>query len=193
MKEKKYFSHETAIIDEGCSIGKNTKIWHFSHLMTDSVVGENCNIGQNVVISPNVILGSNVKVQNNVSIYTGVVCEDYVFLGPSMVFTNVINPRSAVNRRNDYMSTIVKKGASIGANATIVCGNDIGKFSFIGAGAVVTKEVQDYSLVVGNPSKQIGWVSEFGHRLIFDSNNIAICNESKQEYKLENNIVTRIS
>jgi len=193
MKEKKYFSHETAIIDQGCVIGKNTKIWHFSHLMTDSVVGENCNIGQNVVISPNVILGSNVKVQNNVSIYTGVVCEDYVFLGPSMVFTNVINPRSAVNRRNDYMSTIVKKGASIGANATIVCGNDIGKFSFIGAGAVVTKEVQDYSLVVGNPSKQIGWVSEFGHRLIFDSNNIAICNESKQEYKLENNIVTRIS
>ena len=193
MKEKKYFSHETAIIDQGCVIGKNTKIWHFSHLMTDSVVGENCNIGQNVVISPNVILGRNVKVQNNVSIYTGVVCEDDVFLGPSMVFTNVINPRSAVNRRNDYMSTIVKKGASIGANATIVCGNDIGKFSFIGAGAVVTKEVQDYSLVVGNPSKQIGWVSEFGHRLIFDSNNIAICNESKQEYKLENNIVTRIS
>lgn len=193
MKEKKYFSHETAIIDQGCVIGKNTKIWHFSHLMTDSVVGENCNIGQNVVISPNVILGRNVKVQNNVSVYTGVVCEDDVFLGPSMVFTNVINPRSAVNRRNDYMSTIVKKGASIGANATIVCGNDIGKFSFIGAGAVVTKEVQDYSLVVGNPSKQIGWVGEFGHRLIFDSNNIAICNESKQEYKLENNIVTRIS
>ena len=193
MKEKKYFSHETAIIDEGCSIGKNTKIWHFSHLMIKSVIGENCNIGQNVVVSPSVILGKNVKVQNNVSIYTGVVCEDDVFLGPSMVFTNVINPRSAVNRRNDYMSTIVKKGASIGANATIVCGNDIGKFSFIGAGAVVTKEVQDYSLVVGNPSKQIGWVSEFGHRLIFDSNNIAICNESKQEYKLENNIVTRIS
>ncbi len=193
MKEKKYYSHESAVIDEGCLIGENTKIWHFSHIMTNSVVGENCNIGQNVVISPDVILGSNVKVQNNVSIYTGVVCEDDVFLGPSMVFTNVINPRSAVNRRNDYMSTIVKKGASIGANATIVCGNDIGKFSFIGAGAVVTKEVQDYSLVVGNPSKQIGWVGEFGHRLIFDSNNIAICNESKQEYKLENNIVTRIS
>ena len=146
MKEKKYFSHETALIDEGCLIGKNTKIWHFSHLMTNSIVGENCNIGQNVVISPDVILGNNVKVQNNVSIYTGVVCEDDVFLGPSMVFTNVINPRSAVNRRNDYMSTIVKKGASIGANATIVCGNDIGKFSFIGAGAVVTKEVLDYSL-----------------------------------------------
>ena len=193
MKEIKYFCHETAIIDEGCIIGENTKIWHFSHLMNDCIIGEKCNIGQNVVISPGVVLGSNVKVQNNVSIYTGVVCEDDVFLGPSMVFTNVINPRSAVNRRNDYMSTIVKKGASIGANATIVCGNDIGKFSFIGAGAVVTKEVQDYSLVVGNPSKQIGWVSEFGHRLIFDSNNIAICNESKQEYKLENNIVTRIS
>jgi len=192
MEEKKYFSHETAIIDEGCLIGKNTKIWHFSHLMTNSVVGENCNIGQNVVISPDVILGSNVKVQNNVSIYTGVVCEDDVFLGPSMVFTNVINPRSAVNRRNDYMSTIVKKGASIGANATIVCGNDIGKFSFIGAGAVVTKEVQDYSLVVGNPSKQIGWVSEYGHRLKFNENGIGICIESNQEYLLEKNIVKRI-
>ena len=192
MKEKKYFSHETAIIDEGCLIGKNTKIWHFSHLMTNSVVGENCNIGQNVVISPDVILGSNVKVQNNVSIYTGVVCEDDVFLGPSMVFTNVINPRSAVNRRNDYMSTIVKKGASIGANATIVCGNDIGKFSFIGAGAVVTKEVQDYSLVVGNPSKHIGWVSEYGHRLKFNDNGIGICIESNQEYLLEKNRVKRI-
>ena len=193
MAKKNYYSHETAFIDQGCKIGANTKIWHFSHIMPNCIIGKKCNIGQNVVISPEVILGSNVKVQNNVSIYTGVVCEDDVFLGPSMVFTNVINPRSAVNRRNDYMSTIVKKGASIGANATIVCGNDIGKFSFIGAGAVVTKEVQDYSLVVGNPSKQIGWVSEFGHRLIFDSNNIAICNESKQEYKLENNIVTRIS
>jgi len=192
MEEKKYFSHETAIIDEGCLIGKNTKIWHFSHLMTNSVVGENCNIGQNVVISPDVILGSNVKVQNNVSIYTGVVCEDDVFLGPSMVFTNVINPRSAVNRRNDYMSTIVKKGASIGANATIVCGNDIGKFSFIGAGAVVTKKVQDYSLVVGNPSKHIGWVSEYGHRLKFNDNGIGICIESNQEYLLEKNRVKRI-
>ena len=193
MKEKKYFSHETAIIDEGCVIGENTKIWHFSHLMTDSVVGENCNIGQNVVISPNVILGRNVKVQNNVSIYTGVVCEDDVFLGPSMVFTNVINPRSAVNRRNDYMSTIVKKGASIGANATIVCGNNIGKFSFVGAGAVVTKEVLDYSLVVGNPSKQIGWVSEYGHRLVFDNENRAKCKESNQWYELYNNEVKRIS
>ena len=172
MKEKKYYSHETAVIDEGCLIGENTKIWHFSHLMTNCVVGENCNIGQNVVISPHVIIGSNVKVQNNVSIYTGVVCEDDVFLGPSMVFTNVINPRSAVIRRNDYMSTIVKKGASIGANATIVCGNNIGKFSFIGAGAVVTKEVQDYSLVVGNPSKQMGWVSEYGHRLKFNDKGI---------------------
>ena len=191
MKEKKYYSHETAVIDEGCLIGENTKIWHFSHLMTNCVVGENCNIGQNVVISPDVILGSNVKVQNNVSIYTGVVCEDDVFLGPSMVFTNVINPRSAVNRRNEYMSTIVKKGASIGANATIVCGNDIGKFSFIGAGAVVTKEVLDYSLVVGNPSKPVGWVSEYGHRLKFNENGIAICPQSNQEYFLEKNKVKR--
>ena len=192
MKEKKYFSHETAVIDEGCVIGENTKIWHFSHIMSDSVIGENCNIGQNVVISPDVILGSNVKVQNNVSIYTGVVCEDDVFLGPSMVFTNVINPRSAIIRRNDYMSTIVKKGASIGANATIVCGNHIGKFSFVGAGAVVTKEVQDYSLVVGNPSKQIGWVSEYGHRLKFNDTGIATCSESNQEYLLEKNRVKRI-
>ena len=192
MKENKYFSHETAIIDEGCVIGENTKIWHFSHLMTNSIVGENCNIGQNVVISPDVILGSNVKVQNNVSIYTGVICEDDVFLGPSMVFTNVINPRSAVNRRNDYMPTIVKKGASIGANATIVCGNDIGKFSFIGAGAVVTKEVLDYSLVVGNPSQHIGWVSEYGHRLKFNDKGIGICIESNQEYLLEKNKVKRI-
>ena len=192
MKDKKYFSHETAIIDEGCLIGVNTKIWHFSHLMTNCVVGKNCNIGQNVVISPDVILGSNVKVQNNVSIYTGVVCEDDVFLGPSMVFTNVINPRSAVNRRNNYMSTIVKKGASIGANATIVCGNNIGKFSFIGAGAVVTKEVLDYSLVVGNPSKQIGWVSEYGHRLKFNEKGIATCFESNQVYLKEKNKVKKI-
>lgn len=192
MKEKNYFSHETAVIDQGCKIGRDSKIWHFSHLMTNSELGEKCNIGQNVVISPNVVLGNNVKVQNNVSIYTGVVCEDDVFLGPSMVFTNVINPRSAVNRRNEYMTTIVKKGASIGANATIVCGNDIGQFSFIGAGAVVTKEVKPFALVVGNPAKQIGWVSEFGHRLIFNSNGIAVCSESNQEYKLENDNVTRI-
>ena len=193
MKEKKYFSHETAIIDEGCVIGENTKIWHFSHLMSNSVVGENCNIGQNVVISPYVILGSNVKVQNNVSIYTGVVCEDDVFLGPSMVFTNVINPRSAVNRRNDYMSTLVKKGASIGANATIVCGNNIGEYSFIGAGAVVTKEILPFALVVGNPSKQIGWVGEYGHKLKFNADKISICSESGQRYKLENNKVSKIS
>jgi len=189
---KKYFAHESSIIDKGCVIGNATKIWHFSHIMAESIIGENCNIGQNVVISPNVILGSNVKVQNNVSIYTGVICEDDVFLGPSMVFTNVINPRSAVNRRNDYMSTIVKKGASIGANATIVCGNNIGKFSFIGAGAVVTKEVLDYSLVVGNPSKHIGWVSEFGHRLAFNEEGIAICKESNQKYQLKDKQVERI-
>ena len=192
MKEKKYFSHETAIIDEGCKIGANTKIWHFSHLMTNSVIGQNCNIGQNVVISPEVILGSNVKVQNNVSIYTGVICEDDVFLGPSMVFTNVINPRSAVNRKEEFLKTIVKKGASIGANATIVCGNTIGEFSFIGAGAVVTKEVLPFALVVGNPSKQIGWVSEYGHTLEFNENNIAICKESNQKYQLKNNTVIKL-
>ena len=192
MKEKKYFSHETAVIDDGCKIGKNTKIWHFSHVMKNSIIGENCNIGQNVVVSPGVELGNNVKVQNNVSIYTGVICEDDVFLGPSMVFTNVINPRSSVNRRSEYMPTNVKKGASIGANATIVCGNIIGDFSFIGAGAVVTKEVKPYALVVGNPAKQIGWVSEFGHKLKFDDDGLAICWESKQEYKLKGNKVSRI-
>ena len=192
MKKNNFFSHETAIVDEGCLIGDNTKIWHFSHIMPNCIIGKKCNIGQNVLVSPNVILGENVKVQNNVSIYTGVICEDDVFLGPSMVFTNVINPRSAVNRRNDYMSTIVKKGASIGANSTIVCGNNIGKFSFIGAGAVVTKEVQDYSLVVGNPAKHIGWVSEYGHRLKFNNKGIGICNESNQEYLLINNKVKKI-
>ncbi len=192
MDNKKYFSHETAIIDDGCLIGQNTKIWHFSHLMSNCVVDENCNIGQNVVISPEVTLGKNVKVQNNVSIYTGVTCEDDVFLGPSMVFTNVINPRSAVNRRNEYMKTIVKKGASIGANATIVCGNDIGEYAFVGAGAVVTKAIPPYALVVGNPAKQIGWVSEFGHRLIFNNKNIAICPESKQKYILNKNKVSRV-
>tara|TARA_B000000565_G_C23673315_1_gene335122 strand:+ start:245 stop:826 length:582 start_codon:yes stop_codon:yes gene_type:complete len=192
MKTKNYFSHETAIIDDGCKIGEKTKIWHFSHIMTKCELGEKCNIGQNVVISPNVVLGNNVKVQNNVSIYEGVICEDDVFLGPSMVFTNVINPRSAVIRRGEYMSTVVKKGASIGANATIVCGNNIGEFSFVGAGAVVTKEVKPYALVVGNPAKQIGWVSEFGHRLEFDESGLASCFESNQEYKLNDNKVARI-
>lgn len=180
----KYFAHETAVIDANCSIGEGTKIWHFSHIMPDSIIGKNCNIGQNVVVSPKVILGNNVKVQNNVSIYTGVICEDDVFLGPSMVFTNVINPRSAVNRRDQYLKTVVKKGTSIGANATIVCGNDIGEYAFIGAGAVVTKEVLPYALLVGNPAKQIGWISEYGHRLHFNEKNEAVCPESKEKYLL---------
>ena len=187
--EKEYSVHPSAFIDEGCTIGKGTKIWHFSHIMSNCVLGENCNIGQNVVISPQVILGRNVKVQNNVSIYTGVTCDDDVFLGPSMVFTNVINPRSAVNRKNEYAKTHVGKGASIGANVTIVCGHDIGEYAFIGAGAVVTKNVPAYSLWVGNPAKQMGWISEYGHRLKFDSNGIAVCDESKEKYKLENNKV----
>ena len=187
-----YFAHETAVIDKGCQIGKDTKIWHFSHVMANAIIGEKCNIGQNVVISPEVILGKNVKVQNNVSIYTGVVCEDDVFLGPSMVFTNVVNPRSAVNRRGEYAKTTVKKGATIGANATVVCGHDIGRFAFIGAGAVVTKNVPNYALVVGNPAKHIGWMSEYGHRLNFDENNFAICPESKEKYKLENNSVRKL-
>ena len=186
---KDYFAHETAVIDNNCSIGKGTKIWHFSHIMPRCSIGEKCNIGQNVVVSPEVILGKNVKVQNNVSIYTGVICEDDVFLGPSMVFTNVMNPRSAVNRKNEYQKTLVKKGASIGANATIVCGNTIGEYSFIGAGSVVIQEVLPYALVVGNPSKQIGWVSEYGHRLHFDENGFAICKESKEKYQLKNNII----
>jgi UDP-2-acetamido-3-amino-2,3-dideoxy-glucuronate N-acetyltransferase len=188
-----FFAHETALIDEGCTIGNGTKIWHFSHIMPNCVIGERCNIGQNVVISPEVVLGNNVKVQNNVSLYTGVVCEDDVFLGPSMVFTNVINPRSAVNRRDQYAKTIVKQGASIGANATIVCGHDIGRYAFIGAGAVVTKNIPDFALVVGNPAKQIGWVGEYGHRLSFNEQGIATCEESHQTYKLENNQVTRLS
>ena len=185
MKDLKYFAHETAVIDEPCVIGEGSKIWHFSHIMQNCKLGKNCNIGQNVVVSPEVVLGENVKVQNNVSIYTGVTCDDDVFLGPSMVFTNVTNPRSAVNRRGEYSKTHVGKGASIGANATIVCGHNIGKFAFIGAGAVVTKEISDYALVVGNPAKQIGWMSEFGHRLEFDKQNIAICPESSEKYKLE--------
>ena len=180
----KYFAHETAVIDEGCQIGEGTKVWHFSHIMPNCTIGLSCNIGQNVVISPEVVLGNNVKVQNNVSIYTGVICEDDVFLGPSMVFTNVMNPRSAVNRGDSYLKTIVKKGASIGANATIVCGHDIGRYAFIGAGAVVTKHVPDYALVVGNPARQIGWMSEYGHRLNFDENGVAECPESGQKYRL---------
>jgi len=191
--ENKYFAHETAVIDDNCNIGTGTKIWHFSHIMSNCKLGKNCNIGQNVVVSPDVVLGENVKVQNNVSIYTGVICEDDVFLGPSMVFTNVINPRSGVNRRGQYENTIVKKGASIGANATIVCGHNIGEYAFIGAGAVITKEVAPYALVVGNPAKQIGWMSEYGHRLEFDEAGIAVCPESKQKYKLENNKVIKIS
>ena len=189
----KYFAHETAVIDEGCQIGEGTKIWHFSHLMPGCVLGENCNIGQNVVISPEVVLGKNVKVQNNVSIYTGVSCDDDVFLGPSCVFTNVLNPRSAVNRRDSYLKTHVGKGASIGANATIVCGHNIGAFAFIGAGAVVTKEVPAYALVVGNPARQLGWMSEFGQRLNFDTNGLATCPESGQQYQLKENRVERIS
>ena len=189
---EEYFAHETAVIDEGCEIGAGTKIWHFSHIMPKCVIGEKCNIGQNVVVSPNVVLGNNVKVQNNVSIYTGVICEDDVFLGPSMVFTNVINPRSGVNRRGQYSKTIVKKGASIGANATIVCGNDIGAFAFVGAGAVVTKEILPYALVVGNPSKQIGWISEYGHRLNFDQFGIAVCKESGEQYRLVGKVVSKI-
>ena len=188
---KEYFAHETSVIDDGCHIGSGTKIWHFSHLMPNCTLGENCNIGQNVVISPEVVLGNNVKVQNNVSIYTGVTCEDDVFLGPSMVFTNVINPRSAVNRRGQYAVTTVRKGVSIGANATIVCGNDIGQFAFIGAGTVVTKEVPAYALIVGNPGRQIGWMSEYGQRLNFDVNGVAICEESKEEYQLLNGEVTK--
>lgn len=188
-----YTAHPTAVIDEGCEIGEGTKIWHFSHIMPNCKIGMNCNIGQNVVISPDVVLGANVKVQNNVSIYTGVICEDDVFLGPSMVFTNVTNPRSAVNRRGQYSKTIVKKGASIGANATIVCGHDIGRFAFIGAGAVVTKNVPDYALVIGNPARQTGWMSEYGHKLKFDASGIAVCEESKEKYKLENGTVSKIS
>ena len=190
---EEYFSHETAIIDEGCKIGKGTKIWHFSHIMSNCIIGEGCNIGQNVVVSPEVVLGRNVKVQNNVSIYTGVICDDDVFLGPSMVFTNVINPRSAVSRKDCYRQTLIGKGASIGANATIVCGHNIGSYALIGAGAVVTKDIPEYALVIGNPARQTGWVSEYGCKLKFDGNGLATCPESKQTYKLENNKVTRIS
>jgi UDP-2-acetamido-3-amino-2,3-dideoxy-glucuronate N-acetyltransferase len=187
-----YFSHPSAIIDNPCEIGAGTKIWHFSHVMAGSVIGNNCNLGQNVVVSPDVILGNNVKVQNNVSIYTGVVCEDDVFLGPSMVFTNVINPRSAITRKDQYKKTVVRKGASIGANATVICGNEIGEFAMIGAGAVITKQVPAYGLMVGNPAKQIGWVSEYGHRLYFDGAGRAVCPESHQQFELKENTVHRI-
>jgi UDP-2-acetamido-3-amino-2,3-dideoxy-glucuronate N-acetyltransferase len=190
--EKEYFAHETAVIDEGCKIGKGTKIWHFSHIMTGAEIGENCNIGQNVVVSPGVRLGKNVKVQNNISIYTGVICDDDVFLGPAMVFTNVINPRSEIIRKENYETTIVEKGASIGGNATIVCGNIIGRYAFVGAGAVVTKDVKPYALVVGNPARQTGWMSEFGRKLAFDKKGNAVCSESGDRYHLENGTVSKI-
>lgn len=189
--EATYFAHETAVVDPGCRIGKGTKIWHFTHIMTDCEIGEQCNIGQNVVVSPQVVLGNNVKVQNNVSIYTGVICEDDVFLGPSMVFTNVTNPRSAVNRKSEYAATLVKKGATIGANATIVCGHTIGEYAFIGAGTVVTRDVPDYALIVGNPGIQKGWMSEYGHRLHFDGDGRAVCPESKEVYMLKNGQVRK--
>jgi UDP-2-acetamido-3-amino-2,3-dideoxy-glucuronate N-acetyltransferase len=188
-----YFAHPSAIIDEGCEIGAGVKIWHFCHIMSGCQIGEGCNIGQNVVVSPKVVLGKNVRVQNNVSIYEGVICEDDVFLGPSMVFTNVINPRSAVSRKHEYLPTLVRKGASIGANATILCGNEIGEYAFIGAGAVVTRPIPPYALVVGNPAKQIGWMSEFGHRLHFDASNKAVCEESGESYTLDNNTVRKIN
>jgi UDP-2-acetamido-3-amino-2,3-dideoxy-glucuronate N-acetyltransferase len=191
--EKEYFAHETAVIDEGCKIGQGTKIWHFSHIMTGSEIGEKCNIGQNVVISPGVKLGRNVKVQNNVSVYTGVICEDDVFLGPSMVFTNIVNPRSAVIRKDSYVSTIVEKGATIGANSTIVCGNKIGAFSFIGAGAVVTRDVKPYALVMGNPARQTGWMSEYGHKLNFDDKGFAICPESGKKYRIQDGNVSKVN
>jgi UDP-2-acetamido-3-amino-2,3-dideoxy-glucuronate N-acetyltransferase len=193
MEGKVYFSHKTAVIDEGCQIGRGTRIWHFCHIMQGCVIGENCNLGQNVVVSPGVVLGNNVKVQNNVSIYTGVTCGDDVFLGPSMVFTNVLNPRSAINRRNQYVKTAVGKGATIGANATIVCGHDIGDYAFIGAGSVVTKNVPPYALVIGNPARQKGWMSEYGHPLVFDREGLANCPESHQRYRLENGEVRLIS
>lgn len=192
MENKEFFAHESSYIDEGCVIGKGTKIWHFTHIMTNCVIGENCNLGQNVVVSPKVVLGNNVKVQNNVSIYTGVICEDNVFLGPSMVFTNIVNPRSAIARRDQYVETLVKEGATIGANATIICGHTIGRYSFIGAGAVVTHDVPDHSLTIGNPARHVGWMSEYGHRLNFDGDGIAFCPESNEKYFLDNMIVKKI-
>jgi UDP-2-acetamido-3-amino-2,3-dideoxy-glucuronate N-acetyltransferase len=192
MSDKQYFAHETAIVDEGANIGAGTRIWHFSHIMPQAIIGANCNIGQNVVISPGVAIGNNCKIQNNVSIYTGVICEDDVFLGPSMVFTNVINPRSAVNRKSEFKNTIVERGATIGANATVICGNKIGAFAFIGAGAVVTKDIAAYALVLGNPARQTGWMSEMGYKLIFDEKGVATCPESGEKYKLTNNLVEKI-
>jgi UDP-2-acetamido-3-amino-2,3-dideoxy-glucuronate N-acetyltransferase len=190
--DKEYFAHETAVIDDGCKIGRGTKIWHFTHVMGGAEIGENCNLGQNVVVLSGVKLGNNVKVQNNVSIYTGVICDDDVFLGPSMVFTNVINPRSAIIRKDQYLETIVERGATIGANATIVCGNIIGRYAFIGAGAVVTKDVKPFALVVGNPARQTGWISEFGHKLFFDEKGFAYCTESGERYQLKNGVVSKI-
>jgi len=187
-----FFAHETAVIDSGCKIGEGTKIWHFSHIMTNCIIGQNCSIGQNVVISPEVSIGNRVKIQNNVSVYTGVICEDDVFLGPSAVFTNVINPRSAIARKDEYKPTLVQKGATVGANATIVCGITIGKYAFVGAGAVVTKTIPDYALVVGNPARQAGWMSEYGHKLKFNSEGFAVCPESQDQFRLENGIVSKI-
>jgi UDP-2-acetamido-3-amino-2,3-dideoxy-glucuronate N-acetyltransferase len=192
MNDKVFFAHETAVIDDGCEIGEGTRIWHFSHIMSGARLGKNCNLGQNVLVSDDVILGNNVKVQNNISIYTGVICEDDVFLGPSMVFTNIVNPRSAVVRKGSYVKTLVGKGASIGANATIICGNTLGEFCFIGAGAVVTKDVPPYALVVGNPGKQVGWMSEYGHRLHFNEQNMAVCPESGEKYELKNGGVSKV-
>jgi len=188
-----YFAHETAVIDTGCQIGEGTKIWHFTHIMPNCSIGNNCSIGQNVVISPEVKIGNGVKIQNNVSVYTGVICEDDVFLGPSAVFTNVINPRSAIARRNEFKTTLVQKGATIGANATIVCGITIGKYAFVGAGAVVTKNIPDYALVIGNPARQSGWMSECGHKLRFNAEGIAICPESQEKYELTNGKVSKIT
>ena len=189
----KYFAHETAVIDLPCKIGEGTKIWHFSHIMKNSKIGKHCNLGQNVMIAPDVVVGNNVKIQNNVSIYSGVSCSDNVFIGPSVVFTNILNPRSVINRQNEYVKTHIKKGASIGANATIICGNDIGEYAFVGAGSVITKKVKPYALVIGNPARQIGWISEYGNRLEFNSRNVAICKNSKQEYNLKNNKVVKVS
>lgn len=191
--KSKYQAHETAVIDEGCIIGEGTRIWHFTHIMTGSVIGRNCNLGQNVVVSPGVVLGNNVKVQNNVSVYTGVVCHDDVFLGPSMVFTNIINPRSAIVRKDEYLKTVVERGATIGANATIVCGNNIGAYAFIGAGAVIIREVKAYALMVGNPARQTGWMSEYGHKLKFGEDGLAECPESGEKYRLEKDVVIKMS